>query len=80
MPEKRQAKVSTLKMANQKIYRDQIAPKMQQLKDQLNDRKELWDKLSPEKKRKWATSDKDQIMSLAWDAYKYLHDNFFDGV
>ena len=80
MPEKRQAKASTLKMTNQKIYRDQIAPKMQQLKDQLNDRKEIWNKISPEKKRQWVKSGKDPIMTLAWQMYEYLHDNFFEGV
>jgi hypothetical protein len=47
------------------------------LKTQLDLRKELWARLPADKCKAWVTSDKDDVMSLAWDIYKYLDNNFF---
>jgi len=40
-------------------------------------RKQIWDRISFEKKKQWIVSDKDPIMTLAWQTYRYLRDNFF---
>jgi len=72
--------MTNLKLVKQKTYLDQIAPKINQLKNQLDSRQEIWNKISPEKKHAWVKSGKDPIMTLAWETYAYLHDNFFEGV
>lgn len=69
--------MADLNLSGQQAERDQIAPKIQQLKDRLNERKVIWDKLSDEKKKLWIQSGKDPVMTLAWQAYRYLRDNFF---
>jgi len=70
--------MAILNLSDQTTLRNTIAPKIQFLKTAMNARKVIWDKLSPEKKKKWVTSGKDPIMSLAWSVYRYLRDNFFD--
>ena len=72
--------MANLKLDNQKNHRNNIAPKIQQLKNQLDARQEIWNKISPEKKYAWVKSGKDPIMTLAWEMYEYLRDNFFEGV
>jgi hypothetical protein len=72
--------MADLRLISQQTHRDQIAPKINQLKTQLDLRKDIWVKVSPEKKRQWVQSGKDPIMTLAYQMYEYLHDNFFDGV
>ncbi len=70
--------MADLNLSNQQAERDQITPFIQQLKNRLNDRKVIWDKLPDDKKKKWITSDKDPVMTLAWQAYRFLRDNFFE--
>ena len=70
-------KATSLKLVSQQTYRDQIAPKINQLKTQLDLRKPIWAKCSIEKKKQWVKSDKDPIMTLAYQMYEYLNDNFF---
>ena len=72
--------MTELKLINQKAYSDNIAPKIQALKTQLDSRKDIWGRISIEKKKKWVKSGKDPIMTLAWNMYKYLRDNFFGDV
>lgn len=69
--------MADLVLLNQQQYADNVAPKMQILKTQLDLRKDIWDKISIEKKKKWITSGKDPIMTLAWNIHKYLSENFF---
>lgn len=69
--------MANLNLSNQKAVRDTIAPYLQTMKDKLNERKPIWDKLSDEKKKTWIQSDKDPIMTLAWQIYLFLRDNFF---
>lgn len=69
--------MADLKLNNQQQQRDQIAPFIQQLKARLNERKVVWDKLSDAKKKRWIRSGKDPVMTLAWQVYRYLRDNFF---
>jgi hypothetical protein len=63
-------------LIDQQTYHDQIAPKIQQLKIQMNLRLEIWQKLSLAKKKAWVTSNKDPIMTLAFQTGQYLKDNF----
>lgn len=72
--------MANLNLTNQQQERDQIAPFIQQLKDKLNQRKPIWDKLSDKKKKKWITSGKDPIMTLAWQTRKFLNNLFGEGV
>ena len=69
--------MTTLNLSGQQTEANQINPKLQQLKDRLDERKIVWDKLSDAKKKKWITSGKDPIMTTAWQIYKYLRNNFF---
>ena len=72
--------MAVLTLSNQKTAKSTIAPKLLTLKQELDKRMEVWQKIPPEKKRAWIKSDKDPIMSLAWDLYKYLDRNFFGEV
>ena len=70
--------MSKLDLSNQETTKNNIAPKLLQLKQQMDARKDIWNKLPIEKKKKWITSEKDPVMNIAWDVYKYLRNNFFD--
>ena len=70
--------MANLNLSGQQAYKDAIAPHIQTLKDRMNERKVIWDKLPDDKKKLWITSGKDPIMTLAWNSYKYLRDNFFE--
>lgn len=69
--------MATLNLTGQSVEYADIAPKLLKLKNLMDQRKEIWNKISTEKKKLWVTSDKDPIMSVAWDVYKYLRNNFF---
>jgi hypothetical protein len=69
-----------LNLIDQQTYRDNIAPKVQALKEQMDKRLTIWSRLPFEKRKAWVTSGKDPIMTLAWQMYKYLRDNFFGEV
>lgn len=69
--------MTILNLSGQGLERDDIAPKLQKLKNWMDQRKPIWDKLTPEQRKAWVDSDKDPVMSLAWDIFKYLRDNFF---
>lgn len=70
--------MATLNLSNQETAKNNISPKLLQLKQSMDTRKDIWDKLPIEKKKKWVTSGKDPIMNIAWDVYKYLRNNFFN--
>lgn len=72
--------MTILNLTNQTTAKNQIAPKLAALKTELDKRLPVWRRISLEKKRQWVLSDKDPIMSLAWDVYKYLDKNFFGDV
>ena len=69
--------MTDLNLTNQQAERDVIAPKIQQLKTAMDNRKVIWDKLPDAKKKLWITSGKDPVMTLAWQVYRHLRDNFF---
>lgn len=54
-----------------------IQTRIVQLKSLLDQRKPFWDRMPIEKKRAWIASNKDPVMNLAWDVFKYLNNNFF---
>ena len=66
-----------LNLSNQTNLRNQILPAIVALKNAMIARKPMWDKLPFRKRKAWVMSDKDPIMSLAWDIYKAL-DEYFD--
>lgn len=70
--------MANLNLAGQQAYRNTIAPHIQTLKSRMNERKVIWDKLPDDKKKLWITSGKDPIMTLAWNSYRFLSDNFFE--
>ena len=72
--------MAILRLSNLETAKSSIAPKLRTLTQELDKRIEIWQKIPPEKKRAWIKSDKDPIMSLAWDLYKYLDRNFFGEV
>ncbi len=69
--------MATLNLTGQNAERTTIAPKLLRLKQLLDERKVIWSKIPVEKKKKWIKSEKDPVMNLAWDIYKYLDKNFF---
>lgn len=68
-----------LNLTGQAVAGTAIQTRLVQMKTLLDQRKIYWDKMSDEKKSAWVSSDKDPVMSLAWDIYKYLDKNFFRG-
>jgi len=68
-----------LNLTDQETEKAAIAPKLLKLKQLLDERKLIWDKLPDEKRKKWIQSGKDPVLDIAWDMYKYLHKNFFKG-
>ena len=69
--------MANLNLTGQDVEYSTIAPKLLRLKQCLDERKVIWAKIPVEKRKLWVTSDKDPIMSIAWDIYKYLRNNFF---
>lgn len=72
--------MADLNLSGQSTLAAAIQTRVAQLKTAMDDRLPVWQKLSDEKKKKWVTSGKDPIMTLAWNIYKYLRDNFFERV
>ena len=54
----------------------QIQPHIVDLKNLLDDRKVLWDKLPENKKVAWVTSGIDPVMVLTWNIVTYLRNNY----
>lgn len=69
--------MATLNLTGQQLEYQDIAPKLLKLKNLMDLRKVIWARLPPEKRKLWVTNDKDPIMSVAWDVFKYLENNFF---
>ena len=72
--------MANLDLTGQQAYADSMAPKIQSLKNRLDERSIIWEKLSTTKKKKWITSGKDPIMTIAWQMFKYLRNNFFGDI
>lgn len=73
--------MTILNLTGQEIDRDEILPHILNLWLSMQDRKPIWDKISPEKRSVWVNKsvddDKDPIMALAFDIYRKLNNQFF---
>jgi hypothetical protein len=69
--------VADLNLTGQATSAGQIQTRINQLKTAMDQRLPLWQRMPDDKKKLWITSGKDPIMTLAWNTYKYLRDNFF---
>ncbi len=69
--------MADLTLTGQSTSAGQIQTRINQLKVEMDKRKPFWDKMPIEEKRLWIKSNKDPIMSLAWEVFKYLNNNFF---
>ena len=70
--------MADLVLTGQGASASQIQTRIVQLRDAMDLRKEIWDRISDDKKRQWVASGKDPMMNLSWQVYRYLRDNFFD--
>jgi hypothetical protein len=69
--------MSELNLTGQSTIAGQVQTRINQLKTEMDKRKEIWNRLPVEKKKAWISSGKDPIMTLSWQVYRYLRDNFF---
>ena len=70
--------MAELNLTGQATSAGQIQTRITQLRNAMEQRKEVWNRLPIAKKKAWITSGKDPIMTLAWQVYRYLRDNFFN--
>lgn len=69
--------MADLNLTGQSTIAGQVQTRITQLRSAMELRKDVWNRMSVEKKKAWITSGKDPIMTLAWTIYRYLRDNFF---
>ena len=69
--------MADLNLTGQNIEYSTIAPKLLRLKQLMDERKVIWAKIPVAKRKLWVTSEKDPIMNVAYDVFKYLENNFF---
>jgi len=73
--------MTTLNLTGQNLEYNNVAPKINKLKNLMLERKVIWDKIPEEKQILWLQHpEKDTIMGLAWMIYKWLHNNFFEDI
>ena len=66
--------MADLVLTGQATSAGQIQTRITQLRNSMDLRKEIWDRLPLEKKRAWIP--KDPVLALAWDEYVFLHKYF----
>lgn len=69
--------MSDLNLTGQSTLAGQVQTRITQFRNAMELRKEIWGRLPLAKKKAWITSGKDPIMTLAWNTYRYLRNNFF---
>ena len=69
--------MAELNLTGQSTIAGQVQTRINQLRTEMDKRKVVWDRLPVTKKRAWITSGRDPIMTIAWQVYRYLRDNFF---
>ena len=67
-----------LNLSNQQALCTQIAPYMQAMKNSMDLRIPIWDRIDVERKKDWVQWDKDPIMGLAAQTVEYFVKNFPD--
>ena len=70
--------MAILNLSGQDIEKEAIVPKIDKLKSLIEQRREVWNKLSNTKKEKWIKSELDPIMTVAWPLHQYLKKYFFE--
>ena len=65
-----------LNLTLQSSLRSQFAPVLLQLKEQMDMRSEIWNKLSLAQKKKYIKSGKDKVLDLYLQIIKHAIDNF----
>ena len=68
--------MAILNLSGQQLEYNDLAPKLNKLKTLMDERLPIWEKISINKKVKWIKSDKDPIMAVAYQTWKYLNNNF----
>lgn len=69
--------MAQINLTGQSVLANQIGARIQDLRDTMDLRAEIWQRIDRDKKIAWIRSGKDPIMSLAWTIFKYLYNNFF---
>ena len=69
--------MADLKLTSQATAASAIKARTDDMKTLMDARLEVWNRLPDEKKIAWVKSGKDPVMTLAWNVYRYLRDNFF---
>ena len=69
--------MAELNLTGQATAAATIQTRVTQLRNAMELRKDVWNRLPIAKKKAWITSGRDPIMTLAWQVYLYLRDNFF---
>lgn len=72
--------MANLNLSNQQAAVDAATPTFVQFRSQMDKRIAFWNKAPRKRKKLWITSGKDPVMTLAYDLWKYLDDNFFGEV
>jgi len=67
-----------INLTGQQTEYSTIAPKLLRIKQLMDQRKVIWDRLSDEKKKLWITSNKDPIMSAFAQMIQYACNNFIE--
>lgn len=66
-----------LNLTGQSTISEKVQTRIVQLRTEMDKRRDVWIRMSDEKRRAWVTSGKDPLMTLSWQIYRYLRDNFF---
>ena len=66
--------MTKLNLSDQKVKKDNIAPKLEELRALLSDRAQLWGRISPEKKKELIA--KDPILEIAMEIHVFLKEFF----
>lgn len=71
--------MAILNLTGQATSASQIQTRITQFQATMDQWKPFWDRMPIDRKIAWVKSGKDPIMTLAWNVYKYLNNNFFQG-
>jgi len=72
--------MNRLDIGDQATAKNQVAPKIAQLSEELGKRREVWDRLTPLQRLKWLTlaEKKDPVLWLAYQTWRDLDEWFGD--
>lgn len=68
--------MATLNLKGQSALAASMHGRFEQLKQAMNQRREVWNKLSPVQQKAWLDSGKDPLMNAAYLLYKFLAEFF----